>query len=82
MLAILFHALPLGSSPAWRVNLLSATLAAAAAGLHFLAALRWDLWLAFQPDLARAALKERRRRRAAAGAARWAFRGDTTRGVR
>ena len=33
MLARLFNALPLGHSPAWRVNLLSATSTAAAAGL-------------------------------------------------
>ena len=63
MLAILFHQIPFGS-PAWRINLLSVVLAASGSFLHFLTILRWELWLAFDPDASEAASGGRR---AAAG---------------
>jgi hypothetical protein len=64
MLAIAFHALPIGGSPAWRVNLLSTVLAASCALLHFLTIVRWDYWLAFDPSPAGAAARRLRIRRA------------------
>ncbi|KAJ1471083.1 hypothetical protein T484DRAFT_1916790, partial [Baffinella frigidus] len=42
MLAILFHALPLGGLPAWRINLLSVVLSTASAWFNFKAVVRWD----------------------------------------
>ena len=63
MLAIAFHALPIGGSPAWRVNLLSTVLAASCALLHFLTIVRWDYWLAFDPSPAGAAARRLRIRK-------------------
>ena len=45
MLAVLFHALPIGGSPAWRINLLSVVLSTACAWFNFKTVVRWDAWL-------------------------------------
>ena len=42
MLAIALHALPLGGTPAWRINLLSVLLASASAWFNYWTVVHWD----------------------------------------